>query len=116
VKAHFRQRHLIDQDSLPRFVYDENLVISHGFLASPGKLCHCPKEAACTLGRQNFGKLLWDLAVEGKLLELGEAQVAQAVMPAHELGLIGGGRKLDIVGFLGHRQGVKVKRPSSDDP
>jgi hypothetical protein len=79
-------------------------VISIGFLASPRKLCHCPEKAASTLERLNLGEHLWDLAVEGKLLELGEApQVAKAVMPAHELGLIVGSRELDVFGFLGWR-------------
>ncbi len=91
-------------------------MISLGFLALPGKLCHHPEEAACALGRQNFGKLLWNLAVEGKLLELREAQVAKGVVPAHELGLVVSSHELDIFGFLGWRRGVKGKRPSLDDP
>jgi hypothetical protein len=70
---------LVNRDTLSRFGCNENLVISLGFLTLPGKLRPCPKEAACALGRQNLGKLLWDLAVEGKLLELREAQVAKAV-------------------------------------
>jgi hypothetical protein len=57
--------------------------------------------AACTLGRQNLGKLLWDLTIEGKLLELSKAQMAKALMPVHELDLIVGGHKLDVFGFLG---------------
>ncbi len=71
-------------------------MISLGFLASPGKLYHCPKDAACALQRQNLGKLLWDLAIEGEVLELREAQVAKGVVPVHELGLVGGGRELDV--------------------
>jgi hypothetical protein len=47
--------------------------------------------------------LLWDLAIDGKLLELGEAQVAKAVMPSHELGLIVSSRKLDVLSFFGWR-------------
>jgi hypothetical protein len=90
-------------------------VISLGFLASPGKLGHCPKKAASALGRQNLGKLLWDLAIEGELLELGKAQVAKAVLSAHELSLIVGGQELDVFSFLYQRQGVKGKRPLSDD-
>jgi hypothetical protein len=78
-------------------------VISLGFIASPEKLRHCPKEAACTLGRENLGELLKGLAIEGELLELREAQVAKAVVPGHELSLVIGGRKLDIFGFLGWR-------------
>jgi hypothetical protein len=56
---------------------------------------------------QHLGKLLWDLTVEGKLLELCKAQVAKAVMPLHELGLIVGGHELDVFGFLGWRWGVE---------
>jgi hypothetical protein len=85
------------------FGHNEGLMICLGFLALPRKLRHYPKKAACALGRQYLGKLLWDLAVEGKLLELGEAQVAKAVMPAHELGLIVGGHELDVFSFLGRR-------------
>ncbi len=58
------------------------------------------QKAACTLGRQHLGKLLWDLAIEGKLLELGEAQVTKAVMPVHELGLIVACYKLEVFGFF----------------
>ncbi len=78
-------------------------MISLGLIASPEKLRHCPKEAACALGRENLGELLWGLAIEGKLLELREAQVAKAVVPGHELSLVTGGRELDVFGFLGWR-------------
>ncbi len=101
VKTHFRQCHLVDGDTLSRFGCNEDLVISLGFLSLPGKLCHRPKEATCALGRQNLGELLWDLAIEGKLLELREAQVAKAIVLAYELGLVVSGRKLDAFGFLG---------------
>jgi hypothetical protein len=67
---------LVDRDTLSRFGHNENFVISLGFLAWQGKLCHCSKEAAYTLGRLKLGELLWDLAAEGKLHELREAQVA----------------------------------------
>jgi hypothetical protein len=105
IKFYFHQCHLVDQDALSRFGPNKDLVVNLGFLASPRKLCCCTKKAACALGRQHHGKLLWDLAVEGKLLELGlgEAQVAKAVMPAHKLGLIVVSRKLDVFGFLGQR-------------
>ncbi len=78
-------------------------MIGLGFLVLPGKLPHHAKKAACALGRQNLCKLLWDLAIEGELLKLREAQVAKAVMPAHEIGLIVSGHKLDVFGFLGWR-------------
>ncbi len=74
-----------------------------GFLALSGKLGDHAKKAASTLGRQHLSKLLWDLTVEGKLLELWEAHVAKAVMPSHELGLVVGGPVLDIIGFFSQR-------------
>ncbi len=37
------------------------------------------------------------------MLELGKAHVAKTVMPLHELGLVIGGRELDVFGFLGWR-------------
>ncbi len=100
IKSHFRCHHLVDQDTLSRFGCNKDLMVGLGFIALTRKLCHCTKNAACTFGRQHLGKLLWDLAVEGKLLKLGEAQVTKAVMPLHELGLIVSGRKLDVFGFL----------------
>jgi hypothetical protein len=102
VKAHFRQSHLVDGDTLSRFGHDENLVISLGFLALPWKLIITPKRQPALLGGKP-GKLLWDLAIEGKLLKLREAQVAKVVVPAHELGLVIGSRKLDVFGFLGQK-------------
>ncbi len=92
VKSHFRHCHLANQDALSRFGRDEDLVVGLGFFALPGKRSHCTKKAASTLGRQHLGKLLWDLAIEGKLCELWEGKVTKAVMPLHELGLFIGGR------------------------
>jgi hypothetical protein len=78
---------LIHQDALSRFGCNKYLMVGLGFLASPGKLGHRAKQASCTLGRQHLGKLLWDLAVEGKLLEFWKSKVTKAVMPLHELSL-----------------------------
>ena len=61
------------------------------------------QKAACTLGRQHLGKLLWDFAIKEELLELWEGKVTEALMPLHELGLLVGGRKLDVLGFFGRR-------------
>ncbi len=94
---------MVNQDALSRFGCNQDLVVGLGFLALPRKLCHCTKKAACALGRQNLGKLLWDLAIEGKLLELGEAQVVKAIVPLHELGLIASSLELDVFGFIGQR-------------
>ncbi len=115
VETHFGGCHLVNRDTLSRFGCNENFLISLGFLTLPGKLGHRPKNAACALGRQNLGKLLWDLAIEGEQLELWEAQVAKAVAPAHKLSLVVGGHELDVFSFLCWRRGVKGKRPLSDD-
>jgi hypothetical protein len=92
IKSHFSGHHLVDRGALSWLGGNEYFVISINFLALPGKLGRGPKKAACALGWQNLGELLWDLAIEGKLLELGKAQVAKAVVPAHELSLIDSGR------------------------
>ncbi len=78
-------------------------MVGLGFLALPGKLGHRAKQASCTLGWQHLGKLLWDLAVEGKLLEFWKGKVTKAVMPLHELGLFVGGQELDILRFFCRR-------------
>jgi hypothetical protein len=90
-------------------------MVGFGFLAFPGKLGHCAKKAASTLGRQHLGKLLWHLAVEGKLFELWKGKVTEAVMPLHELGLFVGGRELDILGFFVWRWGVEGEWSSLGD-
>ncbi len=115
IETHFSGPHLVDRDTLSRFGCDENFVISLGFLALPGKLGHCAEKSACALGWQNLGKLLWDLAIEAELLELREAQVAKAVVPAHKLGLVVRGHELDVFSFLCWRRGVKGERPLLDD-
>ncbi len=78
-------------------------MVGLGFLALPGKLGCQAKQAASTLGRQHLGELLWDLAIEGKLLELWEGKVAEAVMPLHELCLFVGSQELDILDIFGRR-------------
>ncbi len=62
-----------------------------------------PKRQPAHLGGSTLASSFWDLAVEGELLELREAQVAKAVMPVHELGLIIGGHELEVFGFFGWR-------------
>ncbi len=73
------------------------------FLASPGKLGHCAKKAASTLGRQHLSKLLWNLTIEDEMFELWKGKVTEAVMPSLELGLFVSGRELDVLGFFGWR-------------
>jgi hypothetical protein len=46
---------------------------------------------------------LWDLAIEGKLLEFWKGKVTEVVMPSHELGLFVGSQELDILRFFGKR-------------
>ena len=57
-------------------------------MSSSGYLGHGTKKASCAGRRLDLGQSLWDLAIKRELLELGEGQVAKAVMPAHELGLV----------------------------
>jgi hypothetical protein len=48
-----------------------------------------------------------DLTILGKDLEFWEGEVAKAVMPLHQLGLIVGGGKLEILVFLKGRRGIE---------
>ncbi len=91
---------MVGRDALFWIGYNEDLVGSLGLLVIPGKLGHCAKEAISTLGRRNLGKFLGDFAIESKLLELGEAQMANAIVPLHELDLIVDRSKLDVFSFL----------------
>ncbi len=68
-----------------------------GLLALPGKLGHHAKQASCTFRRQHLDELLWDLAIEGELLEFWKDKVTKAGMPSHELGLFVGGQELDVL-------------------
>ncbi len=61
---------LIHVDNLPRLGYGAHNVLGGTFLASPWNPGHGTKEAAHTDGRLDFGLLLGNLVVEGKLLEL----------------------------------------------
>jgi hypothetical protein len=63
-------------------------------------LGHCAKEATSALGWCNLGRFLGDFTIESKLLELREAQVAEVVVPKHELGLIVGSGKVNVFTFL----------------
>ncbi len=103
MKTYLRQSHLIHRDALSRFGHNKYLVVGLGFLASPGKLGHCAKQASCTLERQHLGKLLRDLAIEGKLREFWKGKMTKAVVPLHELGLFVGGQELDVLHFFGRR-------------
>jgi hypothetical protein len=84
IKSHFGGRHLVNRDALSWLGGNEHFMISLGFLTLPGKLGHRPQKAACALGQQNLGELLWDFAIEGKLLELRKAQAAKSVVPSEQ--------------------------------
>ncbi len=103
IKTYLRQLHLIHRDALSRFGCNKYLMVGLGFLALPGKLGHSAKQASCTLGRQHFGELLQDLAIESKLLEFWKGKVTKAVMPLHELGLFVSSREFDVLRFFGRR-------------
>jgi hypothetical protein len=102
------------QRTFPQLGCNEDFMGSLGLFAVPRKLGHCAKEAAGTLGRRNLGKFLGNLAIEGKLLGLGKAQVAKAVVELHELGLFLSGGNLDVFSFLEVRGGVIGEGPLSN--
>ncbi len=76
-------------------------------MSFPGDFGHGTKEAYCTVRRLDLGQLSRDLAIKHELLELGEGQVAKAVMPAHELDLVVNGNEVDVLVFL--ELGIQVK-------
>ncbi len=63
--------------------------------------------ATSALWGNNLGQLARYLAVERHCLQQWEWEVAEAVMPAHQLGLIVGGGKLDVFFFSPGGVGVK---------
>ncbi len=71
-----------------------------GAFAVPRNLSHRAEEAASALGWLDFRQLLGDFPVEGKLLELREGKVTEAVVPSHEFGLILGSGKVDVLFLL----------------
>jgi hypothetical protein len=79
-------------------------------LSSPGYFGHGPKEASHAGRRLDLGQTSRDLAVKCQLLELGEGQVAEAVMPAHEFGLVVNCGQVDMLVFLKLRIDVEGKR------
>ncbi len=104
-EAHLHQNHLIDTKTLPRFCCHKHF--GGGLLSFPRDLGHSTKKASRPGRRLDLGQTLRDLAVKHKLLELGEGQVAKAVMPAHELGLVVDSGEIDVLVFL--EFGIHVK-------
>ncbi len=107
--------HVVDGHALPRLGCNKDLVSSLGLFAAPRYFCHGPKESACALGRRHLGKATRDLAILGKNLEFWEGEVAEGVMPLHQLGLIVGGGKLEYLVFLERRRGVEGKGAAASD-
>ncbi len=81
-----------------------------GLSSSPGYFGHGAKEASRTGRRLDLGQMSRDLAVKCQLLELGEGQVAKAIMPAHELGLVIDCSQVDVLVFLKLRINVEGER------
>jgi hypothetical protein len=76
------------------------LVRGLGFFAAPRNLSHRTKEAARALGWRDCCQLLGDFPVEGKLVELCEDKVTEAVVPSHQFSLIISGGKVDVFPLL----------------
>ncbi len=76
-------------------------------MSSPGYFGHGAKEASRAGRRLDLVQTSRDLAVKRQLLELGEAQVAEAVMPAHEFGLVINCGQVDVLIFL--KLGINVE-------
>ena len=84
-----------------------------GLLSFPVHLSHGAVKAACTYGWRDFGELLWYLASQGEGLNLGKQQVSKAMMPAHQLGLLVSGNKVDLVIVVEWRGRIKGEWLSS---
>jgi hypothetical protein len=80
-------------------------------LSSPAYFGHGAKEASRTGRRLDLGQTSRDLAIKRQLLELGEGQVAEAVMPAHEFGLVVDCGRVDMLVFLKLGLTSKVSGP-----
>ena len=93
---------MVNRDSLPRLGCNKK-VRRLLLFAAPRKLGHCAEEASCTLGRGGLCKLLWDLAIDDKLLQLWKMEVAKAIVPPHQFSLVVGGGKWSIL-VLGELQ------------
>jgi hypothetical protein len=99
--------HVVDGHALPPLGCNKDLVSSLGLFAAPRCFRHGPKESACALGRRHLGKATRDLAILGKDLEFWEGEVAEEVMPSHQLSLIVGSGELKFLVFLERRREVE---------
>lgn len=50
--------------------------------------CHCTKHAACAFGRLDLGQSPGDISIFGQNLEIVKWEVAEAIMPSHQLSLV----------------------------
>jgi hypothetical protein len=114
-EANMGRDHVVDGHALPQLGCNKDLVSSLGLFATPRYFCHGPEEAACALGQRHLGKAMRDLAILGKDLEFWEGEVAEVVMPLHQLGLIVGGGKLEFLVFLMRRRGVEGEGAAASD-
>jgi hypothetical protein len=84
----------------PDLVATKTLWESFASLLHQGSLVIAPKRPPAHSGGLTLASFLGIFAVECKLLELGEARVAKAVVPLHELGFFIGSGKLGVLSFL----------------
>jgi hypothetical protein len=99
VKTRLRRLHVVDGDTLPRLGRGKNgVTVFTALFGAPRDFCHRAIEAAGTSWGTDFGQLLRDLAISRELLEPTEGEMAEAVVPTHELGLIvGSGERILVV-------------------
>jgi hypothetical protein len=71
-------------------------MVRGGLLSFPWNPGHSTKKASRTGRRLDLGKMLRDLAIERKLLELGEGKMSKVVMSLHELSLAISGAEVDM--------------------
>jgi hypothetical protein len=79
----------------------------------PRILGHRAEEAASPRGWFDLGEFFRNFAIEGKLLELWEQEMAEAVVPMHELILIVSGSNLHVVVLSGGGQQIKGQGPAA---
>ncbi len=61
------------------------------------------------MGGLTVASFLGIFPVEGKLLQLGEGKMAEAIVPTHELGLIVGSGEVDVFSLFCRRPRVEGK-------
>ncbi len=76
-------------------------------MSSPGYFGHGAKEASRAGRKLDLGQTLRNLAAKRQLLELGEGQVAEALMLVHEFGLVVNCGQVDVLVFL--KLGINVE-------